>query len=185
MLDKILEIDGQILLWIQENLRMAPLTPVVKAITYSGNAGIIAIVTAIILMIIPKTRRLGFLCGAALIVDLLVINLTIKPAVARIRPYEAVEGLKLIISHQHDPSFPSGHSAAAFTIAAVMLYEVPRRISIPVLLFAFLMGFSRLYVGVHYPTDVLCGAMIGVIIGLTVCVVYHRCIAKNKARLHR
>ena len=185
MLDKLLEIDGQILIWIQENLRCAPLTPVIKAITYTGNGGIIAIVAAVLLMIIPKTRKLGFLCGAALIVDLLLVVLTIKPAVARVRPYEVVEGLKLIIERQHDASFPSGHSAATFTIASVMLYEVPRRISIPVLIFAFLMGFSRLYVGVHYPTDVLCGAMIGVIIGLTVCVVYHRCIAKDKARLHR
>lgn len=185
MLDKISELDGRILLWIQENIRSDLLTPIVKAITYLGNRGALMIAAALVLMLIPKTRRLGFLCGAALIANVVINNLILKNAVARIRPYEAVEGLQRIVGRQRDYSFPSGHTSAGFSAASVIYMETRRRIGIPVAILALLIGLSRLYVGVHYPTDVLAGLISGTLIGVTVCLLYHRYIVKNKQRLHR
>lgn len=185
MLDKIAELDGSILLWIQENIRSDLLTPIVKAITYLGNGGALMIAAALALMLIPKTRRLGFLCAAALMVNVVINNLILKNVIARTRPYEVVEGLRLIIGRQSDFSFPSGHTTAGFTMASVIFSETRRRIGIPVVILALLIGASRLYVGVHYPTDVLAGIISGTLIGAATCAVYHRLIVKNERRLHR
>lgn len=185
MFEKLIEMDGQLLLWIQEKLRFDALTPFVKAITHSADGGTIMIIATLILMIIPKTRKLGFLCGAALVVNTLICNVILKNLVARVRPYEVVDGLKLIIGRQNDWSFPSGHSSAGFSMSTVLFRETPRKIGIPVLIFALLISLSRLYVGVHYPTDVICGIILGTLTGFFTCTVYHRAIAKNQIRLHR
>lgn len=185
MLQKIAETDGQILLWIQENVRCAPLDAIMKPITHLGDFGIVMIAAALILIMIPKTRKLGLLCSAALICSLLINNLLIKHTVLRTRPYEAVDGLKRIVGRQHDTSFPSGHSAGSFVLAAVIFRETPRKIGVPILILAFLIALSRLYVGVHYPTDVIVGIINGTLIGIAVCAVYHRYIVKSDTRLHR
>lgn len=185
MLDKILELDGQILLWIQENVRSDFFTPLVKGITYLGNGGALMIAAALALMLIPKTRRLGFLCASALLVNVVINNLILKNAIARTRPYEVVEGLRLIIGRQSDYSFPSGHTTAGFSVASVIFMETRRRIGVPVVILALMIALSRLYVGVHYPTDVLVGIISGTLIGVMTCVIYHRLIVKNRQRLHR
>lgn len=185
MFEKITDLDGQFLLWIQDNIRNDILTPIVKIITFLGNAGLLVIAATLTLMIIPKTRKLGLLCAAALIVNTILCNLILKNAVGRIRPYEVIDGLKLIVGKQSDWSFPSGHASSGFTMGTVMWRETPRKIGIPVLILALLIALSRLYVGVHYPTDVICGIILGTMVGFFTCTVYHRAIAKNYERLHR
>jgi len=158
--------EANILLWIQETLRADWLDPIVIGITYLGNAGIFWIALSLLLLLIPKQRKLGLTCGVSLIFDLLSVNLFIKKVAARVRPYEVIEGLTKIIGEQSDYSFPSGHTAASFAVATVLLMRAPKKLSIPMLVLACLISLSRLYVGVHYPTDIIGGVIIGAICGI-------------------
>ena len=158
--------EANILLWIQENLRADWLTPIVKFITYLGNGGIFWIALTLLLLILPKYRKVGAMSATALIFDLLSVNVLVKNLVARPRPYTQIEGLINIIGEQSDFSFPSGHTAASFATVTVLLLCAPKKLSIPMTVLAVLISLSRLYVGVHYPTDVLGGVVIGVVCGV-------------------
>ena len=157
--------DGQFLLFLQDNVRNDILTPIMKLITHLGDKGIFWILLAIILCFPKKTRPLGIMAGIALVMSVLINNAIIKNLVARPRPYlpETVggQGLKLLIEEQSDWSFPSGHSGASFAAAVVFLCKGPKKLGIPSIIMAFLIAFSRLYVGVHYPTDVIAGVITG------------------------
>ncbi len=157
--------DLPILDWIAEHLRCGFLDVVMPMITALSNGGIFWILLALVLMAIPKTRRAGFAMGIALLLGLLVCNLTLKPLMARMRPYDyqlTVFGkqIALLVATPHDFSFPSGHTIASFEGAvALMLYD--RKWGIPAMVLAVLIAFSRLYLYVHYPTDVLASVILG------------------------
>ena len=155
-------LDGNILLWIQQYLRSEFFTPLWTFITTSGNGGLIWIAITCFLLAFKKTRKVGVMCAVSLVFSLIFTNILIKPLVARTRPYELIEGLAILIDKPHDFSFPSGHTTAAFATAWVMFRQLPKKAGIPVLVYAFLMAFSRLYVGVHYPTDVIGGIVLGI-----------------------
>ncbi|SFB33641.1 undecaprenyl-diphosphatase [Acetitomaculum ruminis DSM 5522] len=148
-------------------------------ITKLGNGGMIMIAFTILLLIIPKTRKTGMVLLAALVLEALVTNLCLKPLVARIRPYEIKEGIKLLISAPVDYSFPSGHTAAGFALVSALFFE-KKKIWIPVFLLAFIIAFSRLYLYVHYPSDVLCGAIIGIISGFFAKKIVEKIIKRRK-----
>ena len=173
-MDVLLQLDGNILLWIQEHVRNAVLTPVMTFITHLGDAGWIWIALAIVFLLVKKMRRTGVLMTCSLLGSLIVNNLILKNLVARTRPYEAVDGLQRIIEAQRDLSFPSGHTGSSFAAAVVIFLTCPRKIGVPALILAFLIMFSRLYVGVHYPTDVLAGMITGTLIEVLVCRVYQK-----------
>ena len=160
----LMEIESAILLWIQNNLRCDFLTPVMRVITTLGNGGAFWIVLTLLLLIFKRTRRMGVYCAASMLLTLLVVNLCIKPLAARTRPYELIEGLQILVSRPHDYSFPSGHSANSLTCAWTIFRLAPKKYGVPALVLAVLIALSRLYVGVHYPTDVLAGAAIGVLL---------------------
>jgi undecaprenyl-diphosphatase len=170
-------LDGGILFWIQENLRNEFLTPLFRFITTSGNSGLIWIAVTCFLLAFKKTRKAGVMSAVALIFSLIFTNLLIKPLVARTRPYELMDRLVILIERPHDFSFPSGHTTAAFAAAWVMFRSLPKKVGIPALVYAFLMAFSRLYFGVHYPTDVLGGIVLGVLYAVAamwVCTKWYR-----------
>ena len=158
--------EADILLWIQDNVRADWLTPIVECITYLGNGGIVWILLAVAFLFFEKYRRVGYMCITALVTHLLSVNLILKTLIHRVRPYEMIEGLTNLIGEQSDYSFPSGHTAASFAVAAVLLLRCPKKISSPGLILAILISLSRLYVGVHYPTDILGGVVIGILCGL-------------------
>ena len=160
----LMEIESAILLWIQNNLRCAFLTPVMRGITTLGNGGMFWIALTVLLLIFRRTRRIGVCCAASMLLTLLVVNLCIKPLAARTRPYELIQGLEILVSRPHDFSFPSGHSAKSLTCAWAIFRLAPRKYGVPALVLAVLIALSRLYVGVHYPTDVLAGAAIGILL---------------------
>ena len=165
MLEALQNLDGNILLWIQEYLRNDWLTPIFIFVTNLGKAGFIWIVLAIGLMITKKTRMTGIMCAVALIIFLVLNNMILKNLVARPRPYDVIPELVPLVPRLHDFSFPSGHTASSFAVATVILYKLSRRFSIPVLILAILISLSRLYLGVHYPTDVIFAAFEGIVIG--------------------
>ncbi len=167
MIEQILAWDSQILLFIQNNIREPMLTPVVKMITHLGDAGIFWILLTLALLIWPRTRRIGWCSACALIGSVLVNNLFLKNAVARTRPYEVIQGLQLLVGRANDYSFPSGHSAASFAASVAIYRSMDKKgWGIAGLVLAALIALSRLYVGIHYPTDVLGGALIGILLGI-------------------
>jgi undecaprenyl-diphosphatase len=174
MIRDLIAFDGNILIYIQDFVRMSFLTPIFKAITHLGNDGLIWIVIAIVLLCFKKTRKVGVLTLIALLLSLIVDNVILKNVVARIRPYEVIDGLQILIEKPKDYSFPSGHTGSAFAAAIVLVQMLPKKYGYPMVVLATLMGFSRLYVGVHYPSDVICGAIIGTVIGIVVYRMYMR-----------
>lgn len=96
-------------------------------------------------------------------------NVILKNIVARTRPYDVIPGLVSLVGAQKDYTFPSGHTGSSFASAVVLCRMLPKRYGIPAVVLACLIGLSRLYVGVHYPTDVIAGAMIGTGIAFVVC----------------
>lgn len=161
----IMNIDGNILLFIQENIRTPILTPLLIAITTLGNGGIIWVICSMALLVPKKTRRIGVMSIMALLMSLLINNMILKNLVARTRPYDMVEGLVPLIGKPRDYSFPSGHTGSSFASAWVLYRQLPGKFGIPALVLAGLIGLSRLYVGVHYPTDVLFGVLGGIVSG--------------------
>lgn len=157
--------DLPILAWIAQHLRTAFGDAVMPIITLLGDAGIFWIAIAVIFLFIPKYRKVGLSMGAALIIGLLICNVTMKPLFARIRPYDylALQGVSidLLIDAQHDFSFPSGHTLASFEAATVLMIH-NKKLGIPALILASLIAFSRLYLYVHYPTDVICSVILGI-----------------------
>lgn len=167
-------LEGPVLLWIQEYIRNDFLTPAVTFITHLGDGGFIWLLLTALFLIFARTRRTGVLLTFSLLLNFLVNNVFLKNLVARTRPYEAVEGLHRIIEAQSDFSFPSGHTGCSFAAAVVLLVMCPRKVGIPAMSLAVFITLSRLYVGVHFPTDVLGGALIGTAAALVVCWIYKK-----------
>ena len=154
-------IEIRFLLFVQEHLRMPGLDRVMQFITHLGDTGFIWIVLALVLLITPRTRRAGAVCAAALVLNLLLTNVALKNIIQRIRPYDVMDSLKILVEAEHDFSFPSGHTACSFAGAWAMRRTLERKWWIPAIVLAALIALSRLYVGVHYPTDVLGGLIVG------------------------
>lgn len=157
-----------ILQWIQEHLQCGFLDWFMPVVTRFADSGIGWILLAAVLLCIPRTRRTGTAMGLALLMGLLIGNVILKNAVARIRPYELDPTVVLLVDRLRDFSFPSGHTLASFE-AATVLAVYHRKAGIAALIFAGIIGLSRLYLFVHFPTDVLTGAMLGTAIGLCSC----------------
>lgn len=154
-----------VLNWIQDVLHSDWGNALWRAVTALGNGGAVWIGLSVVLLCIKKTRKLGFCVAAALLLDLLSCNLILKPLIGRPRPFAVDAALVPLIAPPADASFPSGHTASSFA-AASALYFGKSRLWIPAVLLACAIAYSRLYLLVHFPTDVLCGAILGVACGL-------------------
>lgn len=161
MLQDILIKDGELLIAIQEALVDDRVTQIVTFITHLGNKGYLWIALGVLFLFFKKTRRAGVISLVSLALTFLVVNLFLKDFVARTRPYEELEAVRLLIEAQHDYSFPSGHAANSIAPALAMFLNLPKKLGVPILLLAIAIALSRLYVGVHYPLDVLGGIVIG------------------------
>lgn len=149
---------------IQSYLRCDFLDAAMPIISMLGNVGAIWIVCAVVLLVIPKTRKVGVILAVSLAIEALCCNVILKPLVARIRPFDVNTAVQLLISPPTDFSFPSGHTGAAFAAASALFFS-KNRLWIPSLVLAILIAFSRLYLYVHYPTDVLGGILLGILSG--------------------
>ena len=169
--------DLPILEWIQENVANDFLDFLMPIITIFGDAGIFWIACAAVMLIFPKTRKTGLAMGVALVMGLLVCNICLKPLVARMRPLvyevdilgksaaELLHSGQLLVGKPSDFSFPSGHTIASFEAAGVLMLN-NKKLGIPALVLAILIAFSRMYLFVHYPTDVLVSVVLGTLFAI-------------------
>ena len=159
--------DLPILDWIAANLWCPILDTLMPIITLFGDAGIFWIAVALIFLITKKYRKTGLGMAIAMILGLLVCNIWLKPLIGRISPYDFqmtyfAREIPLLVDRMHDFSFPSGHTIASFE-AAVVIFLNNKKLGIPALILAVLISFSRLYLYVHYPTDVIFSAVLGTV----------------------
>ena len=157
--------DLPILDWIAANLWCPVLDVAMPIITLLGDAGIFWIAVSVLFMITKKYRKTGIGMMLALMMGLLVCNIWLKPTVARMRPYDFqmeyfLKEIPLLAGAMHDFSFPSGHTIASFEAAVVILLN-HKKLGIAAIILACLIAFSRLYLYVHYPTDVICSVILG------------------------
>ena len=161
--------DLPILDWIQAHLQSGFMDKFMPFITKFGDHGTFWMIVAAVLFIFPRTRKTGLGMAIAMMIGLLVCNVTLKPLVGRIRPYDlqAEFGItiQLLGERMHDFSFPSGHTIASFEAAVVMLKN-SKKLGIPAMILAVLITFSRLYLYVHYPTDVIASIILGTLFAL-------------------
>lgn len=168
MMHSILALDQNTLLWIQDSVRSDALTPFFILLTRLGDLAMVWILVSMALLLSNRTQATGIMALSSLGLAALIDNVLLKNIIARIRPYEVVPGLQNLIEIQTDFSFPSGHTGSSFAVAVVLLVMLPKRYGIPAVILALLIGLSRLYLGVHYPTDVLAGILIGTLIAFVV-----------------
>lgn len=149
-----------ILDFLQEHLKCSFLDKIVPVITALGDKGIIWIALALFFIITGKQRKIGFMIAAVLIIGFIDGNLLLKNIIARERPFTYIEFPELLIAQPKDYSFPSGHTMSSFGVAFVILYG-NKKLGAAALIIAALIAFSRLYLYVHFPTDVIGGILLG------------------------
>lgn len=156
--------DEWIILMIDKINDISFISILMKIISALGNSGLIWILLGLYFVFVDKKRRKeGLSLLLSISIGALIGNVILKPTICRIRPYDTL-GLDIIIKPLHDYSFPSGHTIAAFA-AATGVYGFDKYIGKIMYILAVLMGISRLYLMVHYPTDVIVGCIIGIISG--------------------
>lgn len=147
-----------------QQLRSEPLDAVMRFVSWTGNHGTVWILLAVLLILMKRQRGHGLSAACALILDLVSCNLVLKQLIGRERPFVLVPDMELMISPPLDASFPSGHTAASFAVVFA-LKASGSPLWKPALVWAILMAFSRLYLYVHWPTDVLGGIALGAVVG--------------------
>ena len=154
--------EGGALLWIQEGLRGPVQDAFFSFYTQLGNGGILWIALCVVLLFFPRTRKAGFWALIAMLFGLVCTNVLLKHLVGRTRPWLVLEGLVPLVVEDDPNSFPSGHTCAAFACCVTWARCTGKRwLRCLCIAAALLMGFSRLYVGVHFPSDVLAGCAVG------------------------
>lgn len=159
--------DFEILFFIKDHVRNSFLDVIVPFYTNLGDDGIIWIAVGLIMLIPKKTRKCGIMVLAALLVMLVVNNIILKNLIARPRPCATYPELVELVHIPTSYSFPSGHTVSAMAVAFTILTQ-HKKLGIVAVIMAFLMALSRLYVGVHFPTDVYGGIIVGAAIAFAV-----------------
>lgn len=173
-METLLNFDMKVFEFVERYIWHDVLDPVMTAITHLGDVGLIWLLMAVALLFFKKTRKCGAAMGLALLLSLLINDNILKVLIERPRPFSAdlpgwwkeqfiYPGL---ITKPHDFSFPSGHTSSSFAAATVLLLSVKKRFGIPAVVLAALIAFSRIYLHVHYCTDVLAGMVVGILLGI-------------------
>ena len=162
-----MSLDQSILYWIHDNLSCGLLDALMPKLTMLGSGGTIWLLAAGGLLCTKKYRRQGAILLAGLAVGVLVGNVCLKNLIARPRPCWLDDSVRLLIASPTDYSFPSGHTLSS-VIGATVLTKTNRKFGWAAIPLAAIIAFSRLYLFVHYPSDILAGAVLGMAIGETV-----------------
>ena len=185
IIEKIYEIDHSVLLYIQEHMRTDYLTPLMKTSSLLVNIGIIWILLGIILICIKRTRMIGIMTLTSLAFCICINNIFVKHLVARARPFDTYRDLVPLIKKPTDYSFASGHTTASFAASGILARFLQRPLAALIVFFSVIVAFSRLYLGVHYPTDVLCGMAIGILGSTLVYVIFKKKYNLDEIRLSK
>ncbi|HEY5560903.1 MAG TPA: phosphatase PAP2 family protein [Clostridiaceae bacterium] len=171
MLRRIQHGDATLLSLFNNSLNCRVLDILMPALTFLGSVPF-AFLFCIITVAIPNSsiREMGIMTSIALIISTLFVRI-IKVTVSRIRPFLKVENLNIKLIGIDEYSFPSGHTTGAFSIAVIVSLCFPQLTLLTILL-AFLVGLSRMYFGVHYPTDIIIGMCIGTITSFIVYIIF-------------
>ncbi len=158
--------EASILIALQ-TMRLPGLTQIAALVSALGNYAFVWIVLAIVMLFFAERRHVGVSLVIAIVLTGIVVGFIIQPLVGRIRPYDAGIGVSAVMGVSRTGfSFPSFHAATSFAAAAVLASSLGRRAGIPAFIGAALIALSRMYLGVEYPTDILGGIAIGVLVGL-------------------
>ena len=179
-----MDIEFYILNYIQKNIKNDMLDIIMPVISLLGTIGAIWLILCFGSLFSKKHKRLGRMLFCDLLVNLIACNLIIKPIVNRIRPYEMNSTIQLIVPPEIDPSFPSGHTFFAFG-SATICFMYNKKLGIASYILAFLMAFSRLYLYVHFPTDVLFGAIFGTLMAFAAAKLEKTVFEKHYLRPHK
>ena len=174
--------DSSILLFIKYNMHGIIMDKVMVILTYLGNGGIIWIIIAALLISNKKYRKIGFMALAALILSAILGDEILKHLFKRTRPLETIPVVNLLIARPLSYSFPSGHTMSSFAVAGV-LAKYFKNYAIEFISLASLIAFSRMYLYVHYPSDVLGGAVLGLICSAVVIYLFDKVNHKFKASI--
>lgn len=160
------DFDIRILDFIYFNIKNPFLDNIMSFFTSIGDNGLVWIFIGAWFFFIQKDRKTFISIISSLILCLLVVNYTIKPLVARERPFTENPTVEITIERPEDYSFPSGHTASSFAGATAIWLCTNRRVGFAAFILCLIISFSRLYFYVHYPTDVIFGALLGVLLGI-------------------
>lgn len=166
--------DWAILLWIQEYMRTAWLDVIVPFYSSLGNGGMLWIAIAVVFLFNKRYRYVGGAMLFGLALGWLVGNSFLKPFIARPRPCWLDTSVALLIPVPQDYSFPSGHTLSSVIAATVLWWSGRRWLGMVGILLAALMTLSRLYLFVHFPSDILAGIILGVLIGSAVSYFFYK-----------
>lgn len=157
-------VELAVLDWIQAHLRCGLLDAALPVISWTCDHGELWVLLAAVLLLLKGQRRRGAAVACALALDLVSCNLILKPLIGRVRPFAVNPAVELLAAPPLDASFPSGHTAASFA-AVFALRAAGSPLWRPALAAAVVIAFSRLYLYVHWPSDVLGGALLGAAVG--------------------
>lgn len=167
MVEYITQIDFSILDFIQTNLRSGFVDSVMVFLSLIGEGGIVWFLIAIPMLFFKKSRTCGVVMILSMGVTLLLGELLLKNIFCRVRPCNVNLDIEMLVKRPSSYSFPSGHTSSSFA-AATSVFLWNKKFGIPALVLALLIGFSRLYNYVHYPTDVLAGMLFGILVAVLV-----------------
>jgi len=178
VIDTIQNFDASALLYIQDFIRMPFLNAIMVFFSTIGNLGLLWIALGLVLLFPKRTRRGGVDILICLAIAYIINDLVIKELVARVRPYDTIEGLKILVSPLSSFSFPSGHANSSFAAAMALTLAFGKKGAwayIP----ASLIAISRCYVGVHYPSDVIAGMIVGTLVAFGVYMLLKKYVKTN------